>query len=344
MKKGHFLLRIFSSPVLLVILLVLIIAGSIGGSLLPLQQAYSLVFGSFWFLLLFILLILNIIGCMITYRKTHIKNPGILLCHISIFIIFIGVIVSLLQADRGYLELVEGNSKQKGVREDNTLMTLPFKVKLENFILEKHSEKIIQELSILDKTGQSIFSEPFSSTESLNKTFQGKNIQILQIIKDFRINKNGEIYSFSNEWKNPAIQIKIGNQKGWLFARYDVHDLNQWGELEPVYNVYLKGGEIKDFISKITIIEDQKPILTKSVEVNHPLYYRGYTIYQYNFDPNNLNWSGLMVKKDPGIPVVYTGYLFIILGILYQLYVINKHGKFYQRLDKATQPDNEVKS
>ena len=45
---------------------------------------------------------------------------------------------------------------------------------------------------------------------------------------------------------------------------------------------YPKGG-VKDWKSTLTVLEDEEPVLTKIVEVNHPLSYNGYVFYQSSY-------------------------------------------------------------
>jgi cytochrome c biogenesis protein len=42
-------------------------------------------------------------------------------------------------------------------------------------------------------------------------------------------------------------------------------------------------GNVKDWKSELTVIEGDKPVFTKSVEVNHPLSYRGFVFYQSGY-------------------------------------------------------------
>jgi cytochrome c biogenesis protein len=73
------------------------------------------------------------------------------------------------------------------------------------------------------------------------------------------------------------------------------------GEIIPVLNTdfklqldkfeteYHPNGSVKDWKSTLTIIEDETPRLTKTIEVNHPLTYKGYVFYQsgYGWDWQN---------------------------------------------------------
>jgi len=61
-------------------------------------------------------------------------------------------------------------------------------------------------------------------------------------------------------------------------------------------------GSVKDWKSRLSVIEDGRPVLEKTIEVNHPLAYRGYTFYQsgYGWDWDNPSLELLVKKKsDP---------------------------------------------
>jgi len=52
---------------------------------------------------------------------------------------------------------------------------------------------------------------------------------------------------------------------------------------------YEDTGQIKDWYTKLTVIEDGREVLTKTIEVNHPLTYKGISFYQASFGSD---WSG----------------------------------------------------
>ena len=61
-------------------------------------------------------------------------------------------------------------------------------------------------------------------------------------------------------------------------------------------------GNIKDWRSELSIMEGDKPVLQKSIEVNHPLSYKGFVFYQsgYGSDWENPELEVLLKKKgDP---------------------------------------------
>lgn len=54
-------------------------------------------------------------------------------------------------------------------------------------------------------------------------------------------------------------------------------------KLDKFETEYYPNGGVKDWKSTLTVLEDEKPVLTKIVEVNHPLSYNGYVFYQSSY-------------------------------------------------------------
>ncbi len=73
-------------------------------------------------------------------------------------------------------------------------------------------------------------------------------------------------------------------------------------KLDKFETEYYPSGGVKDWKSTLTVLEDEKPVLNKIVEVNHPLSYKGYVFYQssYGWDWRNTSVQ-IMAKKreDP---------------------------------------------
>jgi cytochrome c biogenesis protein len=63
---------------------------------------------------------------------------------------------------------------------------------------------------------------------------------------------------------------------------------------------YYPNGSIKDWKSTLTVIEEEKPVLSKVIEVNHPLSYKGFVFYQssYEWDWTNVSLEVWARKKN----------------------------------------------
>lgn len=81
-------------------------------------------------------------------------------------------------------------------------------------------------------------------------------------------------------------------------------------------------GFIKDFRSKVVILERDKEILKETIEVNRPLKYKGYSFYQASYDQDNFKWTGLDVVRDPGVPFVWCGFILLNLGVILRFYFL----------------------
>lgn len=73
-------------------------------------------------------------------------------------------------------------------------------------------------------------------------------------------------------------------------------------KLDKFETQYYPNGSVKDWKSTLTVIENEKSVLNKTIEVNNPLSYKGYLFYQssYGWDWKN-PWVEIWVKKksDP---------------------------------------------
>lgn len=78
---------------------------------------------------------------------------------------------------------------------------------------------------------------------------------------------------------------------------------------------YKNSGEPSQFRSEVVIKNPfhniEKPY---AIYMNHILQYRGYRVYQYSFDRDEKG-SVFFVSRDPGIPVVYLGFL-LLIGVI----------------------------
>ncbi|MCQ9205887.1 MAG: cytochrome c biogenesis protein ResB [Omnitrophica bacterium] len=73
---------------------------------------------------------------------------------------------------------------------------------------------------------------------------------------------------------------------------------------------------IKSFKTSVVISKEGNVLKQGIIEVNKPLRWEGFWFYQYGYDPQFPNQTLLQVVKDPGLPIVYTGFLFLLGGML----------------------------
>ena len=84
-------------------------------------------------------------------------------------------------------------------------------------------------------------------------------------------------------------------------------------------------------VSDIKVIEDDMVVAGKNIEVNKPLHYGGYYFYQFSYDDKAGQYTVLSVASDSGLGLVFGGYLFLTVGVFWQLW--SRKNLFAQRND-----------
>ena len=79
---------------------------------------------------------------------------------------------------------------------------------------------------------------------------------------------------------------------------------------------------VKEYRSRVTVAEPGKPPHVENVRVNHPVRVGAYHIYQMSWGQSNdvygrpVTYTVLQFIRDPGLPVVYAGFVVLFAGIL----------------------------
>jgi hypothetical protein len=80
---------------------------------------------------------------------------------------------------------------------------------------------------------------------------------------------------------------------------------------------------IKDYLSRVSVLVDGKHVKQKVVEVNHPLHYGGYHLYQMSWGRDERGaFTVLTVRSDRGWNMVWAGLTLIMLGAFWQLWFV----------------------
>jgi hypothetical protein len=132
------------------------------------------------------------------------------------------------------------------------------------------------------------------------------------------MNRNTELVELGEGRGHPAVEIGIGpagERETMILWKDTPVDI-------PGYRlVYVQEERVADFYSVLQILEGDEVVAEKKIEVNDPIRYGGYAFYQQSYDSKGLSWSGLQVRKDPGVPLVYGGFLVQIIGMIVIFYI-----------------------
>ncbi len=282
------------------------------------------VYSSWWFILFIVLFSLNLTACLLSRFSLKSRSMGTLISHISILLILAGALIGMLYGQKGYVRIEQGEEVNSFIDRDRRV-DLGFSLKLNNFIYSENIDPKEKLLVYFGKGQEPIAGIPTEVGTESEIANTGYKVKILRYLPDFAMDMSTkEVASRSAKANNPAIEVELKGKDGaqqrfWVFARFpDIHQ-KITGDLDFVYQ--WANRQPKDFISKVTVIKDDKEMLSKDIRVNFPLTFAGYTFFQSSYDADHLNWTGLKVVKDPGVGVVYLGFGLLILGLCIRFYI-----------------------
>ncbi len=351
--------RFFSSIKLAIWLLVIIALLSLIGTLIPQNQdpefylgkygqygyqvlskiGLSNVYASWWFILTLVFFALNLAVCILNRFSIKNRSLGSFFCHLSILVILIGALIGMFFGQKGYIQVKVGQEVGSFISQ-NKKADLGFFIRLNEFVFNEHidpKEKLLiyscpkeAVCSMTDsvKPGKddkllAEITADIGAESDIGDT--GYRVKVLRYVSDFMMDTaTKQVVSRSASPNNPAIELEIKDKNGnvkkvWAFARFpDMHQ-ESGAEFKFVYNWQAR--RPKDFISKVTVIKDGKDIISQDIRVNEPLRFGGYTFFQNSYDNQGLSWSGLQVVNDPGVPVIYFGFILLIVGLVMIFYV-----------------------
>ncbi|MDD5774561.1 MAG: cytochrome c biogenesis protein ResB [Candidatus Omnitrophica bacterium] len=314
---GNPVWKALGSVRLTLVLLWAIIAVSFAGALLP-AESQPLVYSSVWFFCLLGAFALNLLVCSIDRLFFHRAKIASAVTHASVLVILLGCLMSAVFGFRGSMELSEGQSSDEfmaagGARE------LPFIVTLEDFSLEWYETAhegypMRARVENADFVGKYL-AQPGTEYQ-LGDT--GYSFSVLQYIPHFVFDQDHTPVSRSPQPLNPAVLVRVTGPTGagerWVFSLHP--DIEMGGDPNVRFRFDLEP-HIKAYRSRVRVTDPQRHAsFTADIKVNAPLSYRGYTLYQSRYDSVELSWTGLDVVYDPGVKIVFLGFILMNIGII----------------------------
>lgn len=284
---------------------------------------------------------------LLTFRRL-IRLPGLVLIHFGCVFILVGAMFGSARGHHllkklfgiekvpfGYMMIYEGTAENTIVAEDDTVLAeLPFSIYLKDFRIEYYSHESYLQVEkrdgskwrMPDKVGQKLILD------------EGE-IEIVRVFQNFKIDvSNGQKISIDSPGAgtNPVVEIKIEQPRGrgqwrYVFERFPEDAYTDDG-LKFTY-VRQQRGSIRDYFSDVILLEGEKQIAQKVLEVNHPLHYGGYHFYQHSYDPEKGQYTILTVYSDSGLNLVYAGFLCMSFGILWHFWLRHIGAYFKRRVN-----------
>lgn len=287
----------------------------------------SLPLAVYWFALTALL----VVGLAVFRRLLQI--PALLLMHIGCVLILLGGMWSskaghvmqkqLFGIDkivRGQLRMKIGDQEPRSrieIEDGNNVRELPFAVRLNDFRMEYYEPG-----EIIIRTGaRRIWRLPAKPGAQVSLGELG-TLVVQKSFRNFKLRAEGDKqvpYDAPGN-SNPAVQVVVEKPDGTATAGYIFENFapifTEAVGFEPTYQRM-----VKDYVSEVEIVADGQAVAAKAIEVNHPLHYGGYHLYQHSLDEDDAGqYTILQVVSDSGLNVVYGGYVMLIAGVFWHFW------------------------
>ncbi|MCX6996597.1 MAG: cytochrome c biogenesis protein ResB [Kiritimatiellaeota bacterium] len=282
--------------------------------------------------------------------RTRRRMAGTLCVHVGLLLTLLGGVIRLGWSERGTIQLREGEQVAFFNTDDQRRADLPFTLQLVKFEIERYpapgastatAQPAHAEMLAIQWPGEDAGEEgpveigvarEVKPPASASATNQDWRVTVLRRVPDFVVDTNTRtVQSRSAQMVNPAILVRAFGPgvavERWLFARYPDFDMDALGAhqgqplpFKMLYRVLVNAPEkprSKTFKSTLRILHGATVVREQTIEVNAPLLYGGYGFYQATYDASeeDLSWTGLLVVRDPGVPVVYLGFVLLLAGV-----------------------------
>jgi hypothetical protein len=279
----------------------------------------------YWFALTGLL----IVGLAVFRRLLQI--PALLLMHLGCILILLGGmwgskaghvmqrrLFGIDKIPRSQLQMEIGDQAPNSrvvVEDGSSVGTLPFAVRLKDFRMEYYEPG---QIFIRNDAGQ-VFRFPAKPAAQFSLDKLGR-ITVQKTFENFKLRAEGErqVPYDAPGGTNPAVQLMIERPDGTATSGY------VFEYFAPIFTEAI-GFDVtyrrfvKDYISEVEIIKDGRTVAAKAIEVNHPLHYGGYHLYQHSIDERG-EYTVLEVVSDSGLNLVYGGYVMLIAGVVWQFW------------------------
>jgi len=312
-------------------LLILLIFLSIYGAFIGAERAKTF-FSSLPLAFYWSAFTLALITALAAFRRL-VGAPPLLLIHLGCVLVLAGSMwgssaghklqKQLFGVDKipeGQMIVYEGLSENRVVLKDGEqIKELPFSIGLKDFRMEYYKPEY---LHIETRQGQS-----WKMPVKLNSEFAlGRDygtVTILRTFENFKISIEGErriAVDAPQPGYNPALEVQIKHPDGNVTTRYVFERFP--GHIHPDDRFLLSYHRmVRDYISELQVIKNDKVVAEKNIEVNHPLHFGGYHFYQHSYDSEAGQYTILSVTSDTGLTCVYAGYLMLCVGVFWHFWL-----------------------
>jgi len=219
----------------------------------------------------------------------------------------------------GHMIINEGTTERVVELEDGVIKMLPFAIKLVDFKIDYYQPG---QLIIRTQQGEG-FKIPAEPGQKYVLDNNLGSVEIVRRFEYFKLTREGDkriAIEDANGGPNPAIEILLKKPDGNEVTRYVFERFP--GHARPDDNLQFSyNRSVKDFLSDVEVVKDNKVVMRKNIEVNKPLHYEGYLFYQQGYDSDAGRYTVLGVTNDKGLGIVFLGYLLLCAGVFWHFWL-----------------------
>jgi ResB-like family protein len=278
------------------------------------------VFHAFWFNGLLVLVAVVLVVVVIRKRPVAPAQIGFYSAHLGIVIILLGAFLGSLFGVEGILELTEGRTARTLVLMENGrkkfdvvhghvhyhTRDLGFEVRLESFEVDYYPD-LLKLIAFRLREKETV---PIGSYEvdpgAPAIRVPGTPIRVRVVAHD----PASDRVDLEVETEAGTGRIVVAPDRPIRLPGGAV-GLTVFRKPEP---------EAREYLSRVAILEGGKRVREGVIVVNQPLAHRGYQFYQFGYDPERPGYTSLHVRCDPGLPVVFLGFVVLGFGALHFLF------------------------
>ncbi len=288
---------------------------------LPAMLALNQIFSSWPFALTVLLFLVNL-GLSLSWKLLPFKvqNIQFILFHAGFWIALSCGIFGAPDLQRLVMKVDEGQESNIGYSmKSEAPQHLPFSIFLHDFSLEEYPPQLF----LFDPGSGKPLEELSKATTLVKKgvkaSWKGVTVEVLDFIPCALPGKNGTPEAADRTAGIPFAKVRIsGNEapaEGWISTGSPM--LKPWAVPCGKLFLLMTPGSPKAFLSEVTVHDGVGTQTKATLEVNHPITFMGWKIYQMGYDQQSGRWSQyslIEVIHDPWLPAVYLGFFMIMAG------------------------------
>ena len=284
---------------------------------------------AFTFMFAYLLLALASVVLRRLRRLNPKRDAGFILNHAGLLLALSAAALGSGDLQRLRMTVVRDTAEWRAANERNEIVELPLAIELKSFDIDEYPP----ELMLLDnETGETLprgkpvnmLVENCPAASSLSD-WEIEVVRYLPAAASVATKDTAFFTEFLSEGATSALFAKARHKstgissEGWISCGNHVFPYRSL-RLSDEESLIMPPRKPKRFSSEVTVYSKDGERRESVIEVNRPLKYDGWKIYQLSYDESRGKWSSTSVfelVRDPWLPAVYIGIFMMLAGAVF---------------------------